>query len=123
MYSAIKEKRDFTFETVLSSEYKFDILNKAKAEGYFIKCVFVLTVNPYINVARVQMRVANGGHFVEKDKILSRYYKSLANIKKLLEICDIMHVYDNTVTQRVSYESIRMIFLLLLVKYGAKSRF
>lgn len=44
------------------------------------------------------MRVANGGHFVEKYKILSRYYKSLANIKKLLEICDIMHVYDNTVT-------------------------
>lgn len=44
------------------------------------------------------MRVANGSHFVEKDKILSIYYKSLANIKKLLEICDIMHVYDNTVT-------------------------
>lgn len=44
------------------------------------------------------MRVANGGHFVEKDKILSRYYKSLTNIKNLLEICDIMHVYDNTVT-------------------------
>lgn len=44
------------------------------------------------------MRVANGGHFVEKDKILSRYYKSLANIKKLLGICDIMHVYDNTFT-------------------------
>lgn len=99
-YSAIREKRDFTFETVLSSEYKFDILNKAKAEGYFIKCVFVLTVNPYINVARVQMRVANGGHFVEKDKILSRYHKSLANIKKLLKICDIMHVYDNTITPK-----------------------
>lgn len=99
-YAAIKEKRDFTFETVLSSEYKFNILNKAKAEGYFIKCVFVLTVNPYINVARVQMRVANGGHFVEKDKILSRYHKSLANIKKLLKICDIMHVYDNTVTPK-----------------------
>lgn len=44
------------------------------------------------------MRVANGGHFVEKDKILSRYYKSLTNIKNLLEICDIMHVYDNTFT-------------------------
>lgn len=44
------------------------------------------------------MRVANGGHFVEKDKILSRYYKSLTNIKNLLEIWDIMHVYDNTFT-------------------------
>ena len=96
-YAAISEKRDFTFETVLSSEYKLDILRKAKSEGYFIKCVFVLTVNPYINVARVEARVAQGGHDVEKEKIISRYKKSLANIKELLDICDILHVYDNTI--------------------------
>ena len=30
-------------------------------------------------------------------KIVSRYYKSLANIKHLIELCDILHVYDNTV--------------------------
>ena len=95
-YDAIAARRDFTFETVLSSEYKLNILRKAKAEGYFIKCIFVLTVNPYINVARVKTRVAQGGHDVDKDKIVTRYKKSLANIKKLLEICDIMHVYDNT---------------------------
>jgi predicted ABC-type ATPase len=96
-YTAISEKRDFTFETVLSSEYKLQILRKAKEAGYFIKCVFVLTVNPYINVARVEARVAQGGHGVEKEKIVSRYEKSLANIKELLEICDILHVYDNTI--------------------------
>ena len=93
-YLAISEKRDFTFETVLSSEYKLKILKKAKKEGYFIKCIFVLTVDSYINVARVEARVAQGGHNVEKDKIISRYEKSLANIKDLLEICDILHVYD-----------------------------
>ena len=93
-YKSISNKKDFTFETVLSSEYKMDILRKAKEEGYFIKCVFVLTVDPYINVARVEARVAQGGHNVEKDKIVSRYSKSLANIKELLELCDILHVYD-----------------------------
>lgn len=31
-YAAISEKRDFTFETVLSSEYKLRILEKAKRE-------------------------------------------------------------------------------------------
>ncbi|MGN1155408.1 MAG: hypothetical protein ACI4TK_04460 [Agathobacter sp.] len=41
-YMSISEKEDFTFETVLSSKYKLDILERAKAEGYFIKCVFVL---------------------------------------------------------------------------------
>ena len=68
-YESIAKKEDFTFETVLSSEYKLNILRKAKEEGYFIKCVFVLTVDPQINIAR---------------------------IKELLDICDIMHVYDNT---------------------------
>jgi predicted ABC-type ATPase len=96
-YDAISEKRDFTFETVLSSDYKLEILRKAKEEGYFIKCVFVLTVDPIINVARVEARVAQGGHNVARDKIISRYEKSLANIKELLEICDILHVYDNTI--------------------------
>lgn len=95
-YASIEAKEDFTFETVLSSKFKLDILEKAKEEGYFIKCVFVLTVDPLINVARVETRVASGGHDVEKAKIIERYYKSLNNIKKLMDICDILHVYDNT---------------------------
>ena len=94
---SITAKEDFTFETVLSSKYKLDILEKAKEEGYFIKCVFVLTVDPLINVARVEARVASGGHDVDKRKIKERYYKSLDNIKRLMELCDILHVYDNTV--------------------------
>lgn len=72
-------------------------MKKAKAEGYFIKCVYVLTVEPLINVARVETRVALGGHNVDRAKIIERYYKSLDNIRKLMEICDILHVYDNSI--------------------------
>ena len=43
---------------------KLNILRKAKEEGYFIKCVFVLTVDPQINIARIESRVAAGGHNV-----------------------------------------------------------
>lgn len=96
-YRSIELKEDLTFETVLSSHYKIDILEKAKSEGYFIKCIFVLTVDPSVNVARVAARVALGGHNVKEALIKSRYEKSLANIKRLMEICDILHVYDNTV--------------------------
>lgn len=95
-YESIKNKEDFSFETVLSSEYKMNILRKAKEEGYFIKCVFVLTANPELNVCRVASRVSKGGHDVPADKIISRYTKSLSNIKELMRLCDIMHVYDNT---------------------------
>lgn len=100
-YNSIKKKQDFTFETVLSSHYKMDILKKAKENGYFIKCIFILTIDPSVNIARVKARVASGGHDVDKEKIKSRYYKSLKNIKKLMEICDIMHVYDNTTEKPV----------------------
>ena len=82
---------------MLSSQYKLNILKKAKEQGYFIKCVFVLTVNPDINVARVEARVASGGHNVERDTIIARYYKSLKNIQVLMDLCDILHVYDNSI--------------------------
>ena len=97
-YESIQKREDFTFETVLSSKYKLDILEVAKNSGYFIKCVFVLTADPSINILRVNARVAAGGHSVDRDKIISRYYKALANIPKLMELCDILHVYDNTET-------------------------
>ena len=96
-YAAIEKKADFTFETVLSSEYKLKLLEKAKSEGYFMKCVFVLTRDPLVNVARVEARVASGGHNVERETIIRRYHKSVNNIKELIKICDILHVYDNTI--------------------------
>ena len=100
-YRAIDERRDFTFETVLSSEYKMNLLKEAHEKGYFIKCIFVLTTNPQINIARVKTRALSGGHSVPDDKIVSRYKKSLSNIPRLLELCDIMHVYDNSADDKV----------------------
>lgn len=99
-YESIKKKEDFSFETVLSSEYSMDILRKAKEEGYFLKCIFVLTVNPDINYARVLSRVEMGGHNVDKEKIYIRYKRSLDNINELIQICDILHVYDNSSNER-----------------------
>ena len=58
--------------------------------------VFVLTADPRINKIRVKARVADGGHDVDEGKIVSRYEKSLKHIPELLELCDILHVYDNS---------------------------
>ena len=95
-YESIRNREDFTFETVLSSDYKIRILKAAKEAGYFIKCIFVLTADVNLNIARVRSRVAQGGHDVTPYKIKERYKKSLSNIKVLMELCDILHVYDNT---------------------------
>ena len=86
----------FTFETVLSTERNLKLLERAKAEGYFIKCFYVLTANPQINVSRVKVRAASGGHDVPKDKILTRYDRALKLIPDLLNVCDVCHIYDNS---------------------------
>lgn len=59
--------------------------------------VYVLTSNYEINISRVNMRESMGGHSVPKDKIKSRFNKALNLIPELVEVCDIVHIYDNTV--------------------------
>lgn len=93
----IEGRETFTFETVLSTSRKLDLLQEAKQKGYFIRGYFVLTCDPLLNVARVHSRVCNGGHHVEKETILRRYVNSLKNIPAFLDICDICHIYDNTI--------------------------
>ncbi len=92
----LADKKSFCFETVLSTDRNIKLLQRAKEAGFFIKCYYVLTYNPLINVARVASRVQSGGHDVPADKIVSRYNKALALLPSLLPICDICHIYDNT---------------------------
>ena len=88
--------RGFTFETVLSTDRNLHLLRRAKQRGFFIRCIYVLTADPAVNVARIKSRVANGGHDVPRAKIFSRYEKALALLPELVKICDVMHIYDNT---------------------------
>ncbi|WP_458453214.1 hypothetical protein [Methanobrevibacter sp.] len=93
----LEKGEEFTFETVLSTDRNLKLLKKAKEKGYFIRCIYVLTSNYKINIARVSMRESMGGHGVPEDKIKSRYKKALNLIPDLVEICDIVHIYDNTI--------------------------
>ena len=94
--SLVDHLEDFTFETVLSTDRNLKLLNKAKEKGYFVRGIYVLTANPDVNVMRVKVRESFGGHGVPEDKIRSRYDKALQLIPRLVEVCDILHIYDNT---------------------------
>jgi predicted ABC-type ATPase len=90
------ERRSFTFETVLSTERNLDLLIRAKAAGFHIESVFVMTADPELNVFRVKSRELSGSHSVPPDKIRGRYTKALANISKLLVLSDVFRLVDNT---------------------------
>lgn len=93
----VAQNKSFTFETVLSTDRNLKLLEKAKEKGFFIRCIYVLTSNADINVSHVESRVENGGHSVPEDKIRSRYKKSLALIPELVKVCDVLHIYDNSI--------------------------
>jgi len=87
---------DFSFETVLSTERNLLLLEKAKRRGYEVQCVYVLTCDEDINVARVKDRRASGGHDVPEAKIRERYRRALALLPRLVSVCDKMLIYDNS---------------------------
>ena len=92
----MEQMREFCFETVLSTERNLKLLERAKEKGYFIRCYYILTADPMINVWRVKARVESGGHDVPKEKIITRYDRALALVKNLIKVCDICHIYDNS---------------------------
>lgn len=94
----LKAKKDFTFETVLSTDRNLNLLQAAKEAGYEITAVFVLTNDNAINVARVRKRFDAGGHDVPDEKIISRYERSIANLPKLVRIADRTIIIDNSGT-------------------------
>ncbi len=94
--SLLHSGKDFTFETVLSTERNLNLLERAKEKGYEICAVFVMNNDSSINVQRVQRRARAGGHDVPKDKIISRYQKSLKNLSRLVRIVDHTRIVDNS---------------------------
>lgn len=93
---ALREGRDFAFETVMSTPEKVALMTQAKALGYRVSLFFVTTEDPEINVQRVAGRVANGGHAVEPDAIRRRYAATMDLLPAAFEHADQATVLDNS---------------------------
>ena len=96
-HKLLENKISFTFETVMSFPDKIDFLEKAKKSGYRVYLYYISTQDPIINISRVENRVKNGGHNVPKDKIESRYYRSLKLLSSAVKHTDRAYIFDNSV--------------------------
>jgi predicted ABC-type ATPase len=86
----------FSFETVMSSPDKVEILRNARRLGYRTYLYYVATEDPSININRVRLRVAQGGHDVPEDKIVSRYHRSLDLLLPAIRETDRAYIFDNS---------------------------
>ena len=75
---------------------------RAKAAGFLIAVIFVGTNSVEINIERVKARVEKGGHDVPEEDQRRRYPRTLANMKKLLPLADLIVILDNSTQQGYS---------------------
>jgi predicted ABC-type ATPase len=92
----LKQKINFSFESVFSDFRKVLFLKKLKEAGYDIYFYFVCTLNPSINIARIKERVINKGHNVSEEKVKSRFKKSIKNALKSKQYCKRFFLIDNS---------------------------
>lgn len=92
----LEAKKSFTFETVMSSYDKVELLKLSKSLGYRNYLYYIATSDPSINISRVKNRVAFNGHNVPDDKIVDRYYRSLGYLKEAVKLSDRAYIFDNS---------------------------
>lgn len=86
----------FSQETVFSHPSKVAALKRASEAGYRTYLYFIATGNPKINACRVANRHAQGGHDVPADKVVSRYPRSIAQLKAAIPYLSRAYVFDNS---------------------------
>ena len=92
----LEARKSFTFETVMSSYDKVELLKLSKKLGYRNYLYYIATSDPIINISRVKNRVTFKGHNVSKDKIISRYYRSLDYLQDAVKLSDRAYIFDNS---------------------------
>jgi len=94
--ASIQTHQTIGVETVLSTDKYRRLVRAAKKLNFEIRLIYVILKNADLNVERVKLRVANGGHDVPEEKIRSRYYRSLKQLPWFLKEADRATLYDNS---------------------------
>jgi predicted ABC-type ATPase len=83
-------------ETVLSTDKYRVLVSRAKAHDFEVRLIYVVLASVAINIERIRLRVAKGGHDVPPDKIVARRERSLAQLPWFLEQADRAWIFDNS---------------------------
>jgi len=94
----VRQRESFIFETVLSDPVgdKLAFLKEAAAAGYTVVLCFLGIGSPRVSEERVAMRVSQGGHDVPTEKLISRFPRTLSNLKAAIQTFPHVLIFDNS---------------------------
>ncbi|MCD0422119.1 zeta toxin family protein [Rubrivivax sp. JA1024] len=83
-------------ETVLSTGKYRELVLQARRNGFEIRLIYVLLRSVDLNIERVKLRAAKGGHHVPATKIRARRLRSLDQLPWFLRHADRAWIFDNS---------------------------
>lgn len=86
----------FNQETTLCGHSIIRNIERAREYGYFVDLKYVGLDSADLAVKRVEQRVRDGGHGIPTTDVKRRYRESLHNLKKVIQLCDRVRLYDNS---------------------------
>ena len=93
----VRRGESFAFETTLSGRSYARLIPHWREQGYSVELFFLRLSRPEIAIARVNQRVAEGGHDVPEPVIRRRFHAGLRNFEHIYKsLVDKWAVYDNS---------------------------
>ena len=97
IHSLVDQRADFSFESTLSGKTYIAFLKNLKSKGYAVHIFFLWIPDVDLALARVQERVANGGHNVPAKDVRRRFIKSFGNFLDFYKpLADYWSILDNS---------------------------
>jgi predicted ABC-type ATPase len=88
----------FITETVFSDPqgHKLEMLRRAVDAGYDVTLIYIGVMDSDLLPLRVDQRIARGGHDVPRDRITSRFERSLENLRRAISVVPKIELFDNS---------------------------
>lgn len=96
LHASLAVRRSVGVETVLSTAKYRKLVEKARDFGFLVRLVYVVLRNAELQVDRIRIRVAKGGHDVPDDKVIARRQRSFQQLRWFLDHCDRADIFDNS---------------------------
>ena len=93
----VRQRESFIFETVFSDPAgdKLAFFQDAAAIGFTVVLFFIGISSPNISNERVVFRRLKGGHDVPTDKLITRFPRTLENLRRSIRELPFVLIYDN----------------------------
>jgi predicted ABC-type ATPase len=79
----IEGEHDFAFETTLATKSYVNFVNKAQDKDFLVTILYFWLESPELALERVKTRVKEGGHSIDEDVIIRRYFAGIRNFFNL----------------------------------------